>query len=315
MIAPRWVKTITQPIGVNEVLEYLVEAAKIPGKKNLIVDIGAEKISFRDMMLEAAEAFGLKRFIIPLPFFSPKLSSYWLVLVTPVPFPVASALIEGLKYETILLNRNAVKYFPAIKPLPYRETFAQAVTEIENDQVISRWCDTAAGVCFIRDVSEVSRAALTEQARAGIKEIPVRYIFQRVLTIGGERGWFSMNPLWKLRGFADKLAGGPGLARGRREKKSLRPGDALDFWKVVEIIENKRLLLLSQMRLPGRAWLEFTIQNGIFATTAYFIPRGIWGRIYWYLMYPAHKIMFPKITKSILNEALKDYTNDLNKVQ
>ena len=199
-------------------LEYLAGARKLNVKGDLVVDIGAEKISFRDMLLGAAGAFGLKRLILPVPFFSPKLSSYWLVFITPVPFSVASALIDGLKYETVLLNDNAKKYFPGIVPMSYGDALAGAVEEIERDQVISRWCDGSAGVCYIRDVDEVKKAVMIERAEVLTGDVPSGFVFRRVLAVGGERGWFSMNFLWKLRGMADKLFGGPGLSRGRRHE-------------------------------------------------------------------------------------------------
>jgi uncharacterized protein YbjT (DUF2867 family) len=315
MVAPRWVRTVTQPIGIGDVLDYLAGALHVPVTHNLTVDIGGERISFQDMLLVAASAFGLRRRIIPVPLFSPRLSSYWLVFITPVPFSIASALVEGLKYETVLLNDNAKKFFPSIEPASYDNALAVAVNEIENDQVLSRWCDGSAGVCYERDAAEVSRAVFTKGARALLEEVPPRYVFERVLAIGGEKGWFSMNLLWKLRGLADKLAGGPGLARGRRERKGLRLGDALDFWKVVDLVENERLLLLSQMRLPGKAWLEFTIHDGMLTATAYFIPRGLLGRAYWFMMYPPHVIVFRKMAHTIVAGARSDYNKNYHSAQ
>lgn len=300
MIAPRWVNTVTQPIGIADVLEYLSAAKDLRVHGDLVIDIGAEMMSFRDMLIGTAEAFGLRRLIISVPFFTPKLSSYWLVFITPVPFRMASALVEGLKYETVLLNDNAVKHFPEITPRPFRQAMREAAGEIEHDQVISRWCDSADGVCSVREFNEISGAVFTESAESTLGDVKVDRVFKRLKSIGGENGWFGLNFLWRLRGLLDKLAGGVGTSRGRRKKMGLRVGDAVDFWKVIDLQENNRLLLLSQMRLPGKAWLEFLIHSGKIIVTAYFLPRGISGRLYWYAMLPVHKILFTRMAKNIV---------------
>ena len=304
MVAPRWVRTVTQPLGVADVLEYLAAAKDLILSEDIIIDIGAERLSFRDMLLGAAKAFGLRRIIISVPFFSPKLSSYWLVFITPVPFKMASALVEGLKYETVLTNDNAAKLFPGIRPRSYGVMLKEALDEIERNQVSSRWCDgTGGNVCYVRDTADIARAVFTARSIASLGEIPAEAVFGRVKSVGGETGWFGLNFLWKLRGLMDKLLGGAGSARGRRAAGELRKGDAVDFWRVIDLIDNERLLLLSEMRLPGKAWLEFLVSPDRLLVTAYFIPRGLAGRLYWYAMLPVHALLFSRMAKNIVARA------------
>lgn len=304
MITPRWVQTKTQPIAVDDVLSYLEAAAQHDTQKNVMVDIGAEIMRFRDMMLGAAKVMGLKRFLIPVPVLSPKLSSYWLILFTPVPFQIAAALIEGLKSETVAQNENAFKFFPDITPLSYRNAINKAIKEMEQNQILSRWCDSSAGIaCDIKDHDDISTAVLRDTREFDIGDIPASFVFQSACSVGGKTGWFTYNFLWQIRGFMDKLLGGYGLNRGRRVDKTLRIGDALDFWKVADIKENKRLLLLAQMKLPGKAWLEFDIQNQKLTQTAHFYPKGVLGRLYWYTVLPFHNLVFGDLAKKIVKHA------------
>ena len=263
MLTPKWVNTKTQPIAVDDVLTYLEEAVSLENTGNTVVDIGADIMSFREMMVAASRAMGLKRFIIPVPVLSPRLSSYWLVLITTVPFKVARALVEGLKSETVPQNDNAVLLFPTIKPMSFVHAVQYAIDEIEKDQVVSRWCDSSAGeACDVIYQDDPSSAIIRDRRIVDLGDIPPARIYQSILSVGGERGWFTYHFLWRLRGMMDKAVGGYGLGRGRRNPRELRVGDALDFWKVVDLKENKRVLLLAQMKLPGKAWLEFTIEGG-----------------------------------------------------
>jgi len=306
MITPKWVKTKTQPIAVDDVLSYLEAAADRNLAGNLVVDIGTHPMSFRAMMLEAATVMGLSRLMIPVPFLSPKLSSCWLILFTPVNYKIAAALVNGLKSETIVLNDNALRFFPEISPMNYSDAVNLALSEIEKDQVISRWCDSSGGrVCDISEKDDPSSAILRDRKEYPLNELSSPRVFRVVCSIGGEHGWFGYNFLWKLRGLIDKLLGGYGLNRGRRVHSRLRVGDSLDFWKVADIQENKRLLLLAQMKLPGRAWLEFDIQPDRIVQTAHFLPSGVWGRVYWYSVSPLHNLVFSKLIKKIVAEAEK----------
>jgi len=305
MVTPRWVRTRTQPIAVTDVLEYLSQAKDLVSEESLIIDIGSEQMTFKDMLLNAAQVMGLRRYIIPVPILSPWLSSYWLILMTPVPFPIARSLIQGLKSETIAKNENARKFFPQIHPLSYQESILSALKEIERDQVISRWCDSSAQkTCDIKGQDNLETAIFREKISYDFGKIPGHKVFAAVESIGGENGWFKFDWLWRLRGFIDIILAGPGLSRGRRDPNKLRIGDGLDFWKVVDVKPDKRLLLVNQMKVPGKAWLEFSLEGTELIQTAHFYPKGLWGRMYWYLTKPLHKLIFPDIAKGIIEKAL-----------
>ncbi|WP_028580161.1 SDR family oxidoreductase [Desulfogranum japonicum] len=306
MITPRWVRSRTQPIGVEDVLAYLVTSITLAHRDNLIVDIGSENLSFQEMMLQAASVMGLKRRLFPVPILSPRLSSYWLILFTPIPYKLASALVEGLKSETVLQNDNAACYFPEIQPCSFKESVSTALKELQHNQVISRWCDSSAGQsCDIRDFDNPAGAILRD-VRIVSYDNGARQedVFRSVCAIGGDNGWFRYDSLWKLRGLVDKLIGGYGLNRGRRSATELRLGDALDFWKVVDLKPGKRLLLHAQMKVPGEAWLEFDVQPDQLVQTAHFLPKGIWGRLYWYSVLPVHYFVFTNMSKTIVANAL-----------
>jgi len=302
MTTPKWVRTRTEPIGVLDVFEYLFQAKDVQVEGGVQVDIGAEAMTFKDMLLRAAGVMGLRRIIIPVPLLSPRLSSYWLKLMTPVPYPIAKALIQGLKSETTIQNENARRYFPGIHPLSYEESFRKALEEIERKQVISRWCDSSAQkTCDVAGQDQPESAVYRETVAVDLGALPAEKVFAAVESIGGDNGWFSYDWLWRLRGFIDVLFAGPGLSRGRRDPERLRIGDGLDFWKVVDLKPGKRLLLVNQMKVPGKAWLEFSIEGRQLAVTAHFYPKGLWGRLYWILTKPFHKLIFPDITKGIIN--------------
>jgi uncharacterized protein YbjT (DUF2867 family) len=304
MATPKWVRTQTQPLGISDVLEYLFQAKDVPVEGSVTIDIGAEKMSFKDMLLRSAGVMGLKRTIIPVPLFSPRLSSGWLKLMTPVPYPIAKALVQGLKSETTVQNDNARTYFPRIHPLSYEESFRRALDEIERSQVISRWCDSSADqTCDIEGLDRLESAVYRKKISADFGDIPAETVFSVVESIGGDNGWFTYHWLWRLRGFIDILFAGPGLSRGRRDPNRLRIGDGLDFWKVVDLKPNKRLLLGNQMKVPGKAWLEISVEGSRLVVTALYYPKGLWGRSYWLLTKPLHKLIFPDMAKGIINKA------------
>jgi len=307
MVTPKWVVTRTQPIAVDDVLSYLTTAIKLDTRENIIVDIGSDTMLFKDMMLAAARVMGLKRYILPLPVLTPKLSSYWLIFFTPIPYKIAAALVEGLKSETLKQNDNAARYFPEIIPMSFEDSVRRAIREIEDEQVISRWCDSSSGeACDIMHLDDPSSAIIRDRRVVGFNNVSPEKVFQAALAIGGRRGWYKYNVLWQLRGTIDKLAGGYGLNRGRRASHELRIGDALDFWKVADIKPNRRLLLLAQMKLPGKAWLEFIIEENRLIQTAHFYPRGIWGRLYWYSTLIFHNLVFQDLAENIVRQAAED---------
>jgi len=218
---------------------------------------------------------------------------------------MAAALVEGLRSETVIQNDHARLYFPEIRPLNYESSVAAAMAEIEQDQVISRWCDSSTEpFCDIRNQDDPGTPILRDRREIPLNGLDPALVYRAIKGIGGTDGWLAYNLLWRIRGLLDKLVGGHGLNRGRRQQKELRVGDALDFWKVVDLQENKRVLLLAQMKVPGKAWLEFDIQGDRLVQTAHFHPRGLLGRLYWYSVLPFHELVFKNMAKKIVARAV-----------
>jgi uncharacterized protein YbjT (DUF2867 family) len=304
MITPKWVNTLCQPTAERDVIEYLALAAALRYEGNVTIDIGSEKMTYKDLLLGYAHAVGLERVLIPVPFFTPKLSSYWLTLMTPVPYSVASALIEGLKSEVLVKNDNAAHLFPAIRPMRYEDAVKSAIEEIKNTQVLSRWSDTS-GTAWETDHSALADAVFTDRQILPLEGVEPSRVYAVFCSVGGKKGWFGYELLWGIRGFIDKLVGGYGLSRGRRDPHALRIGDSIDFWKVVDLQENERLLLYAQMKLPGKAWLEFRIKDANLIQSAYFYPQGLAGRLYWYALVPLHFLVFKGMINNLMEEARK----------
>ncbi len=302
MITPKWVRTPITPIGVDDVISYLEAALDLPETPSLMVDIGEETMSYGDLMLRVAAAMGLKRYLIPVNVLTPKLSSYWLTLFTPVPYSVASSLIEGLKSQVTLTNDLRHDYF-TIQPHTLEESVKQAIREIESNQVLSRWSDSGSGAWEIDHTHDIADALFIDRRIIDLKNIPIEHVYHSFCSIGGNNGWFGYNWLWNIRGFIDKLFKGAGINRGRRDPEKLRIGDSVDFWKVVDLVENERLLLFAQMKLPGKAWLEFKIHDGKLIQSAYFYPYGILGRLYWYSLVPLHYLIFTNMANAILKRS------------
>ncbi len=305
MLTPKWVETKAQPIAVEDVIQYLESSLFLEQKKNLTIDIGAEQLSYRQMMLKTASVLGLQRYIIKVPFMSISVSSYWLNLFTPVPFSVAKALIEGLKSEVVKQNDNAKIYFPHIKPISYEEAVKKATQEIKENQVISRWNDNSGEIWDRDHKKQINDAVFVDRKEGNISGIEPSKVYNSFISIGGENGWFDFDFLWEIRGIVDKMLGGVGLKRGRRSQCDLRTGDCLDFWKVIDIQKEKRLLLYAQMKLPGEGWLEFKIENDKLIQSAYFYPRGLWGRVYWYTLVPLHYFVFTNMLHNIIKKSKK----------
>jgi uncharacterized protein YbjT (DUF2867 family) len=301
MVTPRWVSTRTQPIGVSDVLAYLQAARTLAADRTLEVDIGGEQMTFGEMMLATGRAMGLRRWIIRVPVLTPKLSSYWLILFTPVPYRLAAALIEGLRSETVVTNDLARQLFPLIPTEPFALSVRTAIAEIEQRQVISRWSDSS-GEIREDPNAPIEKAVFQDRRSYAFRGTSKAAVYRAFTSIGGEHGWFSYNILWRIRGLVDKLAGGYGLNRGRRDPESLRIGDSIDFWTVADLVPGRRLLLQAQMKLPGRAWLEFLLTDHELVQTAYYYPNGLWGRLYWYLVLPFHGLVFRKMGRSIIRE-------------
>jgi hypothetical protein len=225
------------------------------------------------------------------------------MFITPINYHLAKELIGGLKSETIMQNQNAEKLFPGIKPVSYEEAIARALEEIEKNQVLSRWCDSSAdAACDIEEHEDASQAVLRDEFQACFKGVTATDVFKSIESVGGKENWSNYTALLSIRGFIDKVLGGPGHNRGRRHPEQLRVGDSLDFWKVVDVKPNKRLLLGLQLKAPGKGWLEFTLEKNTLKLTAHFLPKGLWGRLYWYLLKPFHGLLFRDIVKKIIQK-------------
>jgi uncharacterized protein YbjT (DUF2867 family) len=305
MVTPKWVKTLAQPIGVDDVVSYLLAAKDISLDANVVVDIGSQKMTYKEMMLGCAHALGLRRWIFPLPLLTIRLSSYWLNFFTPVPYNVARSLIEGLSSEVIVQNENAQVYFPQIHPMSFDAAVKKAIQEMEENQVFSRWSDAGGGedIWEKEFKNDTSEAVLLDRQTLQLDGISKEALYKTFCSIGGEEGWFGFTWLWEVRGVIDKMLGGAGLNRGRRDAYKLRIGESVDFWRVEDLIENERLLLRAQMIVPGKAWLEFKIQKDELIQTAYFYPRGLLGRLYWYALVPVHYFVFKNMIHSIVKKA------------
>ena len=301
MVTPRWIDTPCQPISIVNVLNYLVGALNEPQTIGDTFDIGQEEvISYRKLMEIYAEEAGLRRrIVIPVPVLTPRLSSYWIKLFTPLPPSIARPLVEGLRNPVICLDTRIRMIIPQHLQ-GCREAIHQALEEIRLGQVVSSWRDTGTiPPAEWRDESDPQWAGGTcyIDARTIDVEAQSLSLWRAITCLGGSHGWYFADFLWQIRGVADRIFGGVGLQRGRRCPIDLRIGDALDFWRVAKLEEETHLLLVAEMKLPGVATLEFTItkvSDGIFRLqqTARFLPRGLAGILYWYAVLPAHHLVF-----------------------
>ena len=310
MICPRWVYTRNQPIAVRDVLEYLVSALRTPGSAGRVIEIGgADVLTYRDMMLRYAKVRGLRRWLVPVPVLTPRLSSYWVHWTTPIPASIAGPLIEGLRNEVIVRDDAARTIFPAIRPIGYEEALRLALARLEVGDVESRWSDALqSSQGDRRPVSfEFSEGMFLERRRCETTASPAS-VFRVFTALGGAHGWLYGDFLWRLRGALDRLVGGVGLRRGRRDPHAVRVGDAVDFWRVEAVDAPRSLRLRAEMKVPGRAWLQFEANpreggGTELVQTAFFAPRGLSGFAYWYLLYPLHALMFSKMVARVARRA------------
>ncbi|WP_426429992.1 SDR family oxidoreductase [Winogradskyella sp. HB-48] len=304
MITPKWLNTKTQPIGIRDVLAYLSRGLGKEKLYNKSYDIfGPEILTYKEMLLQFAKVRGLKRYIYTLPVLTPKLSSYWLYFVTSTSFQLAQALVDSMKVEVIGKSSNINEYLD-IEPLTYKQAVDLAFQRIEQNSVISSWKDAVSSGRFKDQLSkhiELPQFGCFKDIRSKTI-IDEAYTLDKIWGIGGRNGWYSFNGLWKIRGHIDKLFGGVGLRRGRTHDTYLEPGDPLDFWRVLFADKNeKRLLLFAEMRLPGEAWLEFKIVKDKLYQRAVFRPKGVWGRLYWYMVLPFHAFVFKGMINALVN--------------
>jgi len=310
MICPSWVYTRIQPIAIRNVLDYLAAALDVPASIGETIEIGgATVMTYGDMMTGYARVRGLRRALVPVPVLTPRLSSYWVHLVTPIPSSIARPLIEGLRNEVIVRDRRAVTLFPDVHLMGYDEAVTAALARLAAGAVETAWSDALAS-----SQGDVAPVVLTtqdgmviEHRQALVNATPAR-VFKAFTALGGETGWLYMNWSWQLRGLLDRLAGGVGMRRGRRHPHDVRVGDALDFWRVEAVEPDALLRLRAEMKVPGRAWLQFQAreQEGgrtLVSQTAYFAPRGLWGLIYWYALYPIHQVIFSGMIRRLVARA------------
>lgn len=304
MTTPRWVRTKTQPIAIEDVIAYLTQAldAEVGGSK--ICEIGGpDQVSYLDLMKEYARQRGLGRWMVPVPVLSPGLSSLWLGLITPVYARVGRELIQSLRNETIVKDQSAVDLF-SIRPIGFREALKRALSNEDRQFAETRWSDAFSSVAATPRWGGAKFGRRLVDSRSTNLQFSSAAAFRPVERIGGETGWYFGNWLWRIRGFVDLIFGGAGMRRGRRNPEHLLAGDTLDFWRVEEFRPGKLLRLAAEMRLPGRAWLQFEVEptdtGSVLRQTAIFDPAGVLGQIYWYVLYPVHKIMFAGMLKGIV---------------
>ncbi|MBK7160795.1 MAG: SDR family oxidoreductase [Ignavibacteria bacterium] len=313
MITPKWLNTKCQPIAIRDVIKFLTGVMLNDKCFGGTFDIGGPEIlSYREVLLGYAEVRKLKRFIITLPVMSPRLSSYWLYFVTSTSYKLAVNLVESMKIEVVCRNNDLQKMLN-IETIGYKKSVELAFEKIEQNMVLSSWKDSLITSSAYGSISENIQVpefgCFKDRKEIEIKNDPEQ-VLDNVWSIGGERGWYYGNTLWRIRGYLDRLSGGVGLRRGRTNLNRLASGDVLDFWRVIVADrDEQRLLLYAEMKLPGEAWLEFKIiQKGkkqFLTQTATFRPSGLPGRIYWYLLLPFHFFIFDGMINNIEKHKIK----------
>jgi uncharacterized protein YbjT (DUF2867 family) len=309
MLCPRWVYQRIQPIAIADVLSYLAAAPNVEEAAGKVVEIGgADILTYREMMLGYARKRGLRRRLVPIPILTPRLSSHWVRWMTPVPYAIARPLVEGLRNEVVVRDDSARRLFPGIHPLSYEQALDRAFERLDRGEVETAWSDALSNAPLnVPTVQLTTVEGMIIEHRAIQVALPPERLFRSFTGLGGERGWLYMNWAWEIRGVLDQLAGGPGFRRGRRDPDQLRPGDALDFWRVEAVEPGRSLRLRAEMKVPGRAWLQFEAlprEGGSLLTqTAYFAPRGLAGHLYWYALYPIHAAIFRNLVRRVAERA------------
>ena len=304
MIAPKWVSTETQPIAIRNVIEYLSGVLLREETYDQSFDIGGPDIlTYEEMLLKFAEVRNLKRRIISVPVMSPRLSSYWLYFVTSTSYRLAVNLVDSMKVK-VVAGENRLQQILGVDLIPYKEAIRMAFDKLEQQEVVSSWTDALSSNTLkegISDLMEVPSYGCFKDSRAHAITDRAEVI-DRIWSIGGKTGWYYADWLWAVRGFIDKLFGGVGLRRGRKSSSELTAGDSLDFWRVLYASrEEGRLMLYAEMKLPGEAWLEFDLTDETLHQIATFRPLGVRGRLYWYLLYPFHSLIFEGMLRNIAN--------------
>ena len=310
MICPRWVYTRVQPIAIRNVLDYLVAALEVPDSAGCILEIGGKDVlTYAGMMKGFAKARGLTRRLISVPVLTPRLSSYWVHLVTPIPAAIAQPLIKGLGNEVVVRDDSARRLFPGVTLLDYETAVRLALGKIETNDVETVWSDaltTSQGQT--KPVALVTSEGMIIERRQRVVAVSSEAVYRSFARLGGDCGWLCMDWAWQLRGMIDRLCGGVGMRRGRRDPANVRVGDALDFWRVEAVEPNHSIRLRAEMKVPGRAWLEFRAfaqadGKTLLTQTAFFEPKGLSGLLYWYVLYPVHSLIFSGLIRKIADSA------------
>jgi uncharacterized protein YbjT (DUF2867 family) len=308
MVTPRWVGTRTQPIAVEDLIAYLLAALDLLETESQVIEIGgADVCSYVELMDEYAKDRNLKRHMIPVPVLTPRLSSLWLYLVTPVHAGIGRDLVESLRNETIVRDPRGLELFPRIRPRTAAAAVSRAVVNEDHEFAETRWADEAPRLADAGFGGARLGSRLVDTRTAHVS-VPPERAFLPIQRIGGETGWYAGKALWRLRGALDRVVGGPGLRRGRRDAVAIRVGDALDFWRVEAFEQDKLLRLEAEMKLPGRAWLQFEVEpdgkgGSTVQQTAIFDPLGAAGLAYWYGLWPIHNAIFGSMLRRIAASA------------
>lgn len=307
MLTPRWVRVPAQPIAIEDLIAYLLEALEMDATESRVVEIGgADVVSYGELMHEYARQRGLRRLMVPVPLLTPRLSSLWLGLVTPLHAPIGRKLVESITNPTVVRDASGMRLFRA-RPVGVREAVAAALRPEARPVTTSRWFDAVSSVGPSQAGGRAGRDLRVVDARERAVAVPAARAFEPIEEIGGERGWYAFDWMWRIRGAIDRLLGGVGMRRGRGSAAELRPGAVIDFWRV-EAFERGRLMRLeAEMKLPGRAWLEFRVvprgDGALIQQRAIFDPRGVPGRLYWHLLLPVHRLIFDRMLAGIARAA------------
>lgn len=305
MICPRWVYTRTQPIAVDNCLDYLAAALEQPRSAGRVIEIGGDQVlTYGEMMTGYARVRGLRRWLLPVPVLTPRLSSYWVHLVTPIRAAIARPLIEGLRSEVIVRGPSARQLFPQVELLDYDQSVRRALQELERPERVLQQL----GPPSAPDGQVVWERGLILERRSAPVQASADSTYRAFAGLGGRAGWLAYNWAWWLRGAVDRLLGGVGMRRGLRSADGPRVGEAIDFWTVEALQVNRRLRLRADMRLPGQAWLEFAVRDlpaGVrqLDQVAIYAPKGLLGVLYWVLLYPAHRLIFARLHSRLLERA------------
>ena len=304
MITPRWVRILAQPIAIEDVISYLVAALDVELEKSVVVEVGgADRTTYQRIMLEYARQRGLRRLMVPVPVLTPRLSSLWLGLVTPLYARIGRKLIDSITHETTVRSDLALRLFP-FRPRGIREAIERALRNEDRDMAETRWADALSSRGSVSAWGGVRFGSRLVDSRSARVPYPAAEAFRPIRRIGGKTGWYYANWLWRLRGFLDLLVGGAGLRRGRRDPEWPLPGDTVDFWRVEAFEPERALRLFAEMKVPGRAWLQFEVEEdgtgSLIRQTSVFDPVGLLGLLYWYALYPLHSLVFAGMLRGLV---------------